>query len=409
MGNFMKKLKKPTPMDINFPEIQKKNWNISLCSEKGKKGGRYGIFLCLLKSGNILVLSLERDEIKFKTGNFLEIYTVPDLKLVEKYEYSKEIDDTIYCLDFAFQSKNGNIFTIGDKLYTFDGEEISKGPKEESEEINDMHFGNIKIPFCKPSDLEEKYPITKNCKIFLCDFLLEVQEGIFLYTDKDSQNECIFILDITKSKVEKNKMYYYMKQTKHGPSLYNLNIIKHSEYYPENLYICANKEMSSTGGEYVFESFLLGFNLEQFLKEKKPTKDPLFTIQISKSQCITGLCEYDKKYVLLDTYKSGIYIIDIELKQLVAVSVPKLYLRDSNSYYNEYKGRKAGRGPLYRKIIKLKDGQVLIENKYIADIRGQIFEEKLRIYPLDFEVSGDYLIFYCKDSSIYVFKISEEE
>lgn len=398
----MKKLKKPTPMDINFPEIQKKNWDFSLCSQKGKKGGRYGIFFCLLKSGNILVLSLERDEIQFIIRNFLEIYTVPDLKLVEKYEYTKEIDDTIYCLDFAFQSKNGNIFTIGDKLYTFDGEKISKGPKEESEEINDMHFGNIR---------DQEHPITKNCKIFLCDFLLEVQEGIFLYTEsKGTKNECIFILDITKSKVEKIKMYYYMKQTKHGPSLYNLNIIKHSEYYPENLYICANREKHRTGGEEdVFESFLLGFNLEQFLKEKKPAKDPLFEIQISKSQCITALCEYDKKYVLLDTYKCGIYIIDMELKQLVAVSAPKLYLRDSNSYYNEYKNRKAGRGPLYRKIIKLKDGQVLIENEYISDIRGQIFEQKLRIYPLDFELSGDYLIFYCKDSSIYVFKISEEE
>lgn len=127
-----------------------------------------------------------------------------------------------------------------------------------------------------------------------------------------------------------------------------MDIIKHSEYYPENLYICANKEKR---GEDVFESFLLGFNLEQFLKEKKPTKDPLFAIQISKSQCIKALCEYDKKYVLLDSYKSGIYIIDMELKQLVAVSVPKLYLRDTNSYYNEYKHRKAG-SPLYRKIIK---------------------------------------------------------
>ena len=163
------------------------------------------------------------------------------------------------------------------------------------------------------------------------------------------------------------------------------------------------------GGEDVFKSFLPGFNLEQFLKEKKPTKDPLFTIQISKSQCITALREYDKKYVLLDSYKGGIFIIDMELKQLVAISVPKLYLRDTISYYNEYKHRKAGRDQLYRKIIKLKDGQVLIEYNYIADIRGQIFEQKLRIYSLYFEVSGDYLIFYCKDSSIHVFKMSEEE
>ena len=211
----MKKHKMPSPMDINFPEIQKKNWNISLCSQKGKKGERKGIFLCLLKSGNILVLSLEVDEIQFKTRNFLEIYTVPDLKLVEKYEYTKEIDDTIYCLEFAFQSKNGNIFIIGDKLYTCDGEEISKGPKEESEEINDMHFANIEFNFYKPSDNLQEYPITKKCKIFFCNFLLEVQEGIFLYTDSSgTKNECIFLLDITKSTFEKIQMYYYMKQTK---------------------------------------------------------------------------------------------------------------------------------------------------------------------------------------------------
>ena len=63
-------------------------------------------FFCLLKSGNILISYKKRDEEHFNIKSFLEIYNVPDLKLIQKYEFYKEQDDdTFYILDFATQSK----------------------------------------------------------------------------------------------------------------------------------------------------------------------------------------------------------------------------------------------------------------------------------------------------------------
>ena len=43
MGNKFKKL--PRPTEINFPAVQKSNWNVSLCSEKdgNEKTFGYGV------------------------------------------------------------------------------------------------------------------------------------------------------------------------------------------------------------------------------------------------------------------------------------------------------------------------------------------------------------------------------
>lgn len=57
-------------------------------------------------------------------------------------------------------------------------------------------------------------------------------------------------------------------------------------------------------------------------------------IQVSGSQNIFALCEYDKKFLLLDTIGNGIYIIDTELKQKVAVSVLKLFLEGESKLTN---------------------------------------------------------------------------
>ena len=98
------------------------------------------------------------------------------------------------------------------------------------------------------------------------------------------------------------------------------------------------------------------------------------------------------------------------MKQKVAVCVPKLYDRMSNSFSNKYSNRNTGNGILYRKMIKLEDGQVLLESCEIADIREQITEQKIRNFNFfDFELYGDYLIFFFRETSIYLFKISKEE
>lgn len=413
MGNLKSKFKKfPRPIEINFPEVKKNNWDFSVCSQREGTEKKLASSFCLLKSGNILISYKVRDEKNFKVKSYLETYNVPDLKLVEKFDYYEEEDDDdmFYVLDFAHQLKNGNIFTIGDKLYIFDGEGISKGPKEKSEEIKNIYFYTANVQFAKFLDEFERKQkiINKRAKVFYCDFLLEVKENIFLYTEGSlTRRETIFLLDISESKVEKSEMFYTTTLSKFGqPWNYKLDIILQSEYYPENLYILANIELPGD----IFNSILFVFNLEQFLKQNNPTKEPLFRIDVSNSQNIMALCEYDKKYILLDSYANGIYIIDMESKQKVAVCVPKLYLRDSNSFYNNYSDRRAGNGSLYKKMIKLKDGQVLLETCYIADIREQICEQKIRnLNFFRFELFGDFLIFYFHNTSIYIFKIEQKD
>ena len=401
MGNKFKKL--PRPTEINFPAVQKSNWNVSLCSEKDGNEKKFPSFFCLLKSGNILISYKKRDEEEFNVKSFLEIYNVPDLKLIQKYEFYKEEDDTFYVLDFATQSKKGNIFTIGDKLYVFDGEEISKGPEEKSEEINNIYFNKTEVEFCQPLDIDQRHPFTKNSKVFNCSSLLEVKEDLFLYT-KNKRKE-VFLLDISKSKVEITEHFYMTRQSIYNQSWrYKMDMILQSEYYPENLYICANIELPGD----IYECKLLVFNLEQFIKQKSPTKEPLFTIQVSNSQYIMALCEYDKKYILLDSYKNGIYIVDIESKQKVAVCVPRA--KEENLIYNLYADRRTGGGTLYRKMFKLKDGQVLLETGYITDIREQICEHVIRRFRIiDYALSGEYLILYCVNNSILIFKVTNDE
>ena len=404
MGN-----KAPIPKEINFPEIQKKDWNFSMKSQKDPKGDKekFARTIWLLKSGNILISYQELDNDLFRVKNCLVIYSVPDLKVVEDYKFDAEVDETIYQIDFACQSNKGNIFMISDRLKIFDGENISKGPKQKSEEIGDINFYSYTMAFYESSDKKKRNPIEKNVKIFYCDFLTEVKEDIFLYTQA-RWNDRVFLLDISKSNIEKNEIFHYLKQTKYGPRNYELDIVDKSEYHPENLYVIANYDIP---GETIhkYESILLCFNLEEFIKQNKTSKEPLFSIQVSNSVRVYALGEYDEKYILLDTYKNGIYIIDVELKQKVAVCVPRVYSKEINKYFSLYDGRKAEKGNFYRKMIKFKDGQVFMDGS-ILDVREQIIQEK--ITTVDFSrsvISGEYIICYFNNTLIYVFQFNEEE
>jgi hypothetical protein len=178
---------------------------------------------------------------------------------------------------------------------------------------------------------------------------------------------------------------------------YELAIVKLSKYYPENLYIIANIDLDNNEG---YQSELLCFNIEKFIANKSAkAKEPLFSILTSKSQSIIGFCEYDKKYILLDSYQKGIYIIDIELKQKVAVSVPK------NSLNYKFTG---GGDSVYGDIIKLKDGQVFIGGKVI-NVREQKYEDKVGMYRFrQFLLHGDYIVYLFKNTSIFIYKIEEQ-
>ena len=86
----------------------------------------------------------------------LVIYSVPKLKLIEEYVFDNELDGTVYLLDSAIQLKNGNIFSICDRLYIFDGESISKGPKITSDTINNSQCETNTIKFKDPDDIFKK-------------------------------------------------------------------------------------------------------------------------------------------------------------------------------------------------------------------------------------------------------------
>ena len=94
----------------------------------------------------------------------LVIYSVPKLKLIEEYVFDNELDGTVYLLDSAIQLKNGNIFSICDRLYIFDGESISKGPKITSDTINNSQCETNTIKFKDPDDIFKKrnYKTKKN-------------------------------------------------------------------------------------------------------------------------------------------------------------------------------------------------------------------------------------------------------
>ena len=117
----------------------------------------------------------DREKMKFRS--FLCTYDFPDLGLVEKYEYDGERGESLYMINFAWQAQDGNIFTIGDKLYSFVGESISKGPVKNSEKIHDGHFHYEKIPFRDPNSECKERIINKTHKYFICRSLLEVKEG----------------------------------------------------------------------------------------------------------------------------------------------------------------------------------------------------------------------------------------
>ena len=124
MGNKFKNV--PRPQKINFPEVQSPiNYKFELCWIEDESIGEKGEYsfcldICALKSGNILIIYELGyiDEARTKSG--LLIFKVLDLKLIEKYEFENEIKGITYFSEKAIQLKNGNIFSICDKLYIFD-------------------------------------------------------------------------------------------------------------------------------------------------------------------------------------------------------------------------------------------------------------------------------------------------
>ena len=420
----------PRPKDINFPIVENPiEYKFEKCSEEqGARGKKNSISLsiCELKSGNILISYFLRDEKNLEMKSFLSIHNVPDLKLLEKYEFESEINDIIYTVVNAIQLKNGNIFSICDKFYFFEGESIANGPKTTSEEVDSISCKKIDAVFDDPLDIFQKKTISKDARRYLCDFMIEPKEGIILYTCGLYGDNCeISLLDISNLEnleTKGKKVYSYSDLSKQVS--YSFDIICLSEYYPEYLYVIANCEETGIHPAY---SRLLIFNSDDFCNKNSSPKKPVNTIEVSGSQNVFALLEYNKTYLLLDTINNGIYIINIETKQKAAVcelkiimdhgmtGIEGILMNYSLNKRNE-KVKKDIFRTLYRKMIKLKDGQVLtVDNSsfFVADINAQkkvIPSPKNDLYATaKFVISGNYVIvLQPKDTKLFAYKIYDD-
>lgn len=419
MGNY----KTPRPKNINFPEVTKKiDYKFEIVSSVDGKDQRYVRSILGLKSGNILIAYLEINQILDEIKNCLEIVNVPKLKKVEEFKFNSIIDDVVYGIDSALQLKNGNIFTICDRFYFFDGENISKGPKTKSEEINNIYFlknFNKEFKYVDRNFNYEKSLIKRDFKCMPCDFIIEAKENKLLYTFEDDGNKSIRFFDISNLSEEPNQevIFTYSKKGIYSMVNYHFDIIKVSEYYPENLYVIGNMQEPSGMSMANHSSLLFIFNLDDFCDVAKKDKKPESIINISKSQIIVALCEYDKKYLLLDTFNNGIYIIDIEAKAKVAVATDIKILENNILLSNkketftekEYGSSERFDGLLYRNIIKLKDGQILL-NYYWAEIMDISEQRTKRVARGSqyFVFLGNYMIICEYNTALIAYQISDE-
>lgn len=420
----------PKPKEINFPKVENHiEYKFEKCSEEdGARGQKDAIAfsICELKSGKILIAYIQRDDNNFKMRSFLSIYSVPKLKLIETYEFEAVVNDIIYSVAYGIQLKNGNIFSICDKFYFFDGESIEKGPKTTSEEVNAMSCNQRDFIFIDPDDIFKMKKISKPSRSYLCDFMIEPKEGIILYTcatyGSNSEINLLDISDLENLETKGKKVYSWSDLSK--PLSYEFDIICQSEYYPENLYVIANSEKT---GMHDASSRLLIFNLDDFCNKNGSSKKPLNIVEVSGSQNVFAILEYDQKYLLLDTINNGIYIINIEIKQKVAVCYLKFNIDHGMTgiegmlmnYSLNKKNKKVETDifrTLYRKMKKLKDGQVLTVDDstfFIADIN----EQKKVAPPLQdqiyvtakFVFSGNYIIVLdAKNTKLYSYKLYDD-
>jgi len=344
VDEIYKKFVFPRPETINFPECKNKHHiNIKTKSEINRLEAEshlsIGRSISLLKSGNILVGidRINREELSISSS--LEIYTIPELNLVQTYNF-KERQSPLYYLSNTIQGKNGNIYAIYDKLYEFQDESINNGPKRNSNEFrDDFHLFIQSISFPDPENPRKK--ITKSAARYQCNWIMEANEGKLLFTF--GKGSSIYLLDSINLEEESQTIYK-------GEG--DLDLIFESKFNPNLLFICENHEAFNQK-----TAKLIAFDLKEFCNITK-RKEPLFTIIVSKSQNVYGYCEYNQKYILLDTVLKGIYIIDMESKVKVAVCALKREKVPLN-----YQG--------YGMMYKLDDGQVVRNFEYstVVDIR----------------------------------------
>ena len=334
MGNqidkHLKKYMTPRPEDINFPEITK-NPDIKIrvkSSQNQKKFDKnrwIAKCICLLKSGNILIGLDKFDKDTYKLKCSLHIYSYPDLILKGKYIFPNE-GSGLYNTSVVLQLKNGKVFVIRDKLYEFIGDSIQKGPIRTSEKLDSyMKTQNYALP--DPYNQYKK--IQKEVRYFNGTDIFEAIDGKILfklYTD-------IKCFDSVKLDAKSTTLL-----SEEGWDI----LCFQSQYYTDHIYVCKNTYL-----DRMKTSKLSVYDIKEFCNENNKTKTPLFNIEVSKSENVLGYCEYNEKYLLLDTLSKGIYIIDMETKSKVAICDDKVCQTYRDPSYT------------YGKMVKLDDGHIV--------------------------------------------------
>ena len=82
----------PRPNDINFPGVENKIQYHFREVSKIDSPEKVLLSLCTLQSGNVLISYIYRNDKKLEFKSGISIYSVPKLKLVEKYIFDNEID-----------------------------------------------------------------------------------------------------------------------------------------------------------------------------------------------------------------------------------------------------------------------------------------------------------------------------
>lgn len=328
----LKKYMTPRADEINFPEITKNpNIKIKVKTTQNKtkfdKNRWIAKCICLLQSGNILVGIDKFDKDTYKLKSSLHIYTYPNLILEQKYIFPNERSGS-YNTSVVLQLKNGKIFVIRDKLYEFEGDAIEKGPIKTSEKLNScMKDQN----YILPDQFNHYKTITKQLFYFNGKDFFEAIDGKILF--KTYTN--IDFFDSIKLDVNPTTLL--------SEDAYDI-ICFQSEYYIDHIYVCKN---TYSYAERKKAASLSVYDIKDFCDEKNKNKTPLFSIEVSKSENILGYCEYNEKYLLLDTLSKGVYIIDMETKSKVAICDGKVAETYKEPSYT------------YGKMVKLDDGHIV--------------------------------------------------
>lgn len=133
--------------------------------------------------------------------------------------------------------------------------------------------------------------------------------------------------------------------------------------------------------------------------ESSKNKKPLFTMVLSESRYVLGMCEYDKKYLLVDTLINGIYIFDMDTKTKVAIYDVEVDKTIGNSY--DY---------AYQTLTKLEIGHVFSDLRYgfgTVDIKKRNQELFGQEWISDGFIKGNYIIGTGPNTQMIVYQIYE--